>query len=341
MKAKVVLKGVYVFCMMVFNAAAQNNSIFNGGVADGAAIACYLQASPPLIGNNIFKGGNADGVAVGSYIQSPAALVGSDVFKGGNADGVAVGSYIQSPAALIGSNIFRGGVGDGHGISGYQQAFSALIGNDIFKGGIADGFTFVSVGSFGFEVALPVDLLSFDAVPVNNFKVRCQWSTLSEFNNDFFTLERSSDNLLFDEVGVVDGAGTSNEINSYTFYDDTPLYGLSYYRLKQTDFDGAFSYSIPVPVKLVKENNSSFKVFPNPIVQTSNIVFDAGLDVSNAVIEICDVQGKRVYSKGLNSLLCVGDNVYVFNKEQLKPGVYFLLLKKTSMAESTIKLIIQ
>lgn len=95
--------------------------------------------------------------------------------------------------------------------------------------------------------SLPVELVSFDAQNEGP-AVRLTWTTATEQNNDFFTLERSSDGLYFEPFATVNGAGNSSFTIDYNHLDEDPLSGLSYYRLKQTDFDGKFSYSDIVPV---------------------------------------------------------------------------------------------
>jgi len=101
---------------------------------------------------------------------------------------------------------------------------------------------------------LPVELLSFDARCANN-KVKLNWVTASETNNDYFTIERSKDNNIFEKVLDYPGAGNSNHLISYSAIDDSPYAGNSYYRLKQTDFDGIFTYSGIVPVSCGQEQD--------------------------------------------------------------------------------------
>src|SRR5690606_38659659 len=102
-------------------------------------------------------------------------------------------------------------------------------------------FTIGAIGSS--NNVLPIQLLSFTAKPIDNKEVLTQWTTATETNNDFFTVERSVDALNFKEIGTVNGAGNSNNAIKYRFSDKNPFAGTSYYRLKQTDFDGKFSYS--------------------------------------------------------------------------------------------------
>lgn len=97
-------------------------------------------------------------------------------------------------------------------------------------------------------IALPIELISFEAKMNNNKQVDIFWATASELNNDFFTIERSADGVNWEIVTTAAGAGNSIYRIDYAAYDSRPLSGISYYRLKQTDFDGAFEYSNIVSV---------------------------------------------------------------------------------------------
>jgi hypothetical protein len=128
-----------------------------------------------------------------------------------------------------------------------------------------------------------VELLSFNAT-LNNRKVDLTWQTASEHNNDFFTVERSADGFNFEPVLYKDGAGNSNELLSYTIQDVQPLEGVSYYRLKQTDLDGAFEFS---DIKIVDmESNSNVMIYPNP---SNGIVnFKSNKEIINLTISTAE-----------------------------------------------------
>ena len=104
------------------------------------------------------------------------------------------------------------------------------------------------LGNLYILTALPVELASFSGQFYKN-EVHLKWSTASEINNDYFTLERSIDGIRFESIGEIKGAGNSNSVLHYSFSDTHPYPGINYYRLKQTDFDGAFKYSEIIPVK--------------------------------------------------------------------------------------------
>ncbi len=136
---------------------------------------------------------------------------------------------------------------------------------------------------------LPVELLEFDAWMDENSHVQLKWKTASELNNDFFTVERSVDGINFEEVTEVDGAGTSQEVLEYSNTDYAPYSGTSYYRIKQTDFNGEYSYS---DIKVVENNRAvEIGVYPNPVHASLNI--DLPKDKVSS-LRILDVSGKEV-----------------------------------------------
>jgi hypothetical protein len=90
--------------------------------------------------------------------------------------------------------------------------------------------------------------------------VKLDWATASELHNDYFTVERSMDGLNWENIIQIAGAGTSTNRNDYSEVDTRPIEGLSYYRLKQTDFDGQFTYSHAVSVQYEARNNEIVKI---------------------------------------------------------------------------------
>jgi len=124
-----------------------------------------------------------------------------------------------------------------------------------------DRFT---LGNTDLTNPLPIELMTFKA-NVQNQSVVLNWSTASELNNDYFTVERTTDLEKFEKVATVNGKGTTKLKNNYTVTDEVPRLGISYYRLKQTDFDGKFTYSELRKVE-VTDIKTQFKIYPNPTV---------------------------------------------------------------------------
>lgn len=132
--------------------------------------------------------------------------------------------------------------------------FACPTGNSL--SGMTGFSTFTISGSSGSGSALPIELIYFNATP-NQKIVDLTWATASELNNDFFTVERSQDGNTWEVVATVNGQGTTTQLTDYSDVDSRPFSGLSYYRLKQTDYDGKFSYS---QIKSVFVNSDSVEL---------------------------------------------------------------------------------
>jgi hypothetical protein len=164
------------------------------------------------------------------------------------------------------------------------------------------GFSVFTSGQSG--VPLPIDLLNFNAV-IQDENVLTTWTTATEINNDYFIIERSADGINFETVGTKRGAGNSSVTLYYSMLDAKPMKGLSYYRLRQVDFDGTDTKSSLVAVNFVDDN--TLVVFPNPAQTNINLAFKAGAD-GKVELEIIDMLGKTRLSdllevkKGLNEI---------------------------------------
>ncbi|MEZ4755606.1 MAG: T9SS type A sorting domain-containing protein [Flavobacteriales bacterium] len=138
---------------------------------------------------------------------------------------------------------------------------------------------------------LPIELLRFTATPTMEGEVRCDWTTITERDNAYFTVERSADAELFRPLGQVDGAGTSLVPLDYSFVDRGPLPGWSYYRLRQTDVDGTSTLSDVVPVHIAGIGTTVL-VYPNP----NNGIFTLHRDATGKSLpmELVDGSGRVV-----------------------------------------------
>jgi len=171
---------------------------------------------------------------------------------------------------------------------------------------------------------VPVELLAFTA-SVRNSEVELLWSTASELNNMGFEIERSIDNQdNFVTVGFVEGKGSSTEINYYSFTDRPQVNGVNqlYYRLKQVDFDGTFSYSdvvnlsYDVPAAFVLSQN-----YPNPFNPSTRINYFVPQE-SFVSIKVYDFLGREVITL-VNETRVIGSYEQVFDASNLPSGTYF------------------
>ena len=147
---------------------------------------------------------------------------------------------------------------------------------------------------------LPIELLSFDATATEDV-VLLNWSTATEINNDFFTVERSYNGKDFTEVAIVKGAGNSLEKLNYALTDYYPLEGVSYYRLKQTDFNGDFSYSDLRAVEFNKGLLKGFKVYPVPVTDNEFTVEFKTEAYLKVAFVVTDLFGRIIYQNEINN----------------------------------------
>jgi hypothetical protein len=119
-------------------------------------------------------------------------------------------------------------------------------------------FTLASVNAIN---TLPVEITSFSATAENNH-AKLDWTTASETNNDYFVVERSQDGVEIESLDTIDGNGTTSETHDYTSVDESPLDGLSYYRIKQVDFNGEYSHSDWRSIEMQPLDHIS--MYPNP-----------------------------------------------------------------------------
>ena len=176
------------------------------------------------------------------------------------------------------------------------------------------------------NIALPIKLINFDAILRQN-KVRLNWSTATETNNNYFTVERSGDGEHFEKVTTQRGAGNSSTTRTYEAVDEFPLPGYSFYRLKQTDFDGHYTYS---DVKTVSNKSKSSdqleseikSVSPNPFTDRIEINF-VSIKSGTGDILILNPGGQLISSQTIQ--ITEGYNhITVEDLAGLPEGIYFV-----------------
>jgi len=168
---------------------------------------------------------------------------------------------------------------------------------------------------------LPVELAKFDAVACNDNKAACvSWTTATETNNDFFTVERSRSGVEWEGIGHTDGAGNSSAPLHYTFEDNSAPSGMVYYRLRQTDFDGTTTVSDPVA--LLMKPGQEMLGFPNPTSRSIRLQGDFPQGV--LVVRLMDATGKLVYDTSINRGNADESGELNIALPELPSGAYFL-----------------
>jgi hypothetical protein len=179
----------------------------------------------------------------------------------------------------------------------------------------------VSLGS----TTLPVELLSFSGSQVG-FEVRLDWVTVSETNNAYFIVERSTDGLEFSAVGRVTGSGTSSQQHNYLLADKVIDTKTVYYRLLQVDFNGVSHIYPPIAVETVISETATnlLHVYPNPCTDQCVVSLMTNADSENLLdVQLFDASGQQV----LIAAEKTGINQATLNfnaSGELKPGIYIL-----------------
>lgn len=187
--------------------------------------------------------------------------------------------------------------------------------------GDACSYNYVLTNVSGGCTLLPIELTMFN-VHLNGNYVDLTWSTAAEINNDYFTLERSADGLNFESIGSVKGAGNSVKEIHYYFQDRKPLTGISYYRLKQTDFDKKESFSRIQSISINAENIFDFILLPNPSDKNEDIrlVFN-GKENEVLNLSITDITGKLLSEKEIK---LSASSLEVNLKHHFDAGIYYI-----------------
>ena len=307
---------------------ADNTSlaIYSGGNDDGAATTCFIQADNTSLA--IYSGGNDDGAATTCFIQLDNSALA--IYSGGNDDGAATTCFIQLDNSALA--IYSGGNDDGAATTCFLQLDNTALA--IYSGGVNDGFVKTCYVQ---SDALPISLIAFDATAYSDH-VLTYWKTASEKNNNFFTVEKTKDGSTYTVVATVQGSGNSTTIMSYSTPDYAPYEGISYYRLKQTDYDGRYSYSPLVKIEFNSISETSFNVYPNPSTGENLSIAISGQKDQEILVVLYDVLGKETYSK-VYVLKDNGITVSAFDPDgKLASGIY--IITATSDKNITSKKII-
>jgi hypothetical protein len=171
---------------------------------------------------------------------------------------------------------------------------------------------------------LPIELYSFSGKNTGE-KNLLEWITATEMNNDYFTIEKSEDAISFTELTRIQGAGNSSTLLYYKTYDAEPFSGKTYYRLKQTDYDGKFTYS-----DIIVVNNFSEEIIymsPNPV--RNNLHLDFYREKASMMqFDIVNTMGQSVLSQNIQ--VSAGKNSTDIHLEALSKGIYTIIFNENN-----------
>ncbi|MCG8309158.1 MAG: T9SS type A sorting domain-containing protein, partial [Cytophagales bacterium] len=229
--------------------------------------------------------------------------------------------------------VWNGTNWDDYGGANFSSGHSQSQGSFNSSSSVSFSEKIITLGSTDLSNPLPVELVSFTGKEQNGI-VKLTWETASELNNDYFVIEHSTDGSNFVEVGKEEGAGTTQEKQTYFFLHRRPVYPNNYYRLKQVDFDGAYEYSDIIVVRLNKVLNEvkelDFVLYPNPTSGNSvNIRLNSIDHAQPLVIEVVNMNGTHIFTKRYDSIDLYGDIELSFGYGATR-GVYIVKLIQES-----------
>ncbi|MFT6138526.1 MAG: hypothetical protein ACJA0U_001277 [Salibacteraceae bacterium] len=314
-QAKIDLNSAYAQLMLIPNTVTTHTPTFGSGETLNAGVysiaaAGSLAGTITLDGQNnpdpvfIFKFDGAFSVGAQSKVVFINGARLCNVF------------WISEGATDLGTFTFMKGTVIAHGGACSMAANGNL-----------EGRMFSTLGAIGFStgvgtndnlcdatipIILPIELIDFSAESKGSY-VELNWITASEINNDYFNVERSIDGVNYRSISTVSSYGNSTQTSNYSIIDDSPLLGLSYYRLKQTDYDGETSYSDIEAVSFNRTKSLSLKIYPNPA--SSQITIDSESAIES--IDIFNIYGSLVQTETAST----------FSVESLANGTYIVNIK--------------
>lgn len=261
-----------------------------------------------------YQGSNAgsnDGFIV-EFTNSGLQRWGTYFGSGANDAAIDIEIDLTGALFIIG---FSGAAGN----NGLNDPAGGAYYTSTYAGGSLDGF----IMKLANPSTLPISLINYNAI-CRDGKIELNWTTASETNNNYFTIERSGDGKIFSPVRTIKSAGNSVIQLNYFTTDEAPLKEIGYYRLMQTDYDGRYTRSAIIAVSCNEGlNEKSFALFPNPFVGENIFVKISNItNVKEVLVVLTNIFGETVYSKIVltDSSGSVPEAIEIGNK--LSPGTY-------------------
>lgn len=304
-----------------------NNGLFDVNANATFEGTCNVTAHGRLIirsGDTLIVGATV--FSNNSYVLIEAGgvlIVNGNLTNSNNSDDIIVNGLI-----IVNGNFFGGNGSTITGTGGMTTTGSlTTAGSGSVFGSTDDCPTGPCFG----PASLPIELLDFSAT-VNGNVVKLTWTTLSEINNDYFTIDRSVDMQNFEHLLDLPGAGNSRQKITYQTIDPMPLTGNAYYRLKQTDYDGKYAYEGYVAVFMELKSGKEILVFPNPAkdfvnVSTPSLLFDR--------YEIRSSDGKLIMSE------YTGERQFQLSTINWPEGIYRILFFKADIVTGQTAIVIE
>ncbi|MEO1516169.1 MAG: DUF1501 domain-containing protein [Bacteroidota bacterium] len=274
----------------------------------------------------------------------------------------------QAPMFVFGKNAEAGVIGTNVNLSDlnrsqllnpqhdYRQVFTSLLqdwlgaGDDALAATYFDGYatqklpiiqtTAVVPPECYLLTPLPAILIHFTATAIDNEAVELEWGTSTELNLERFDVERSADGRKFEPIETVNAQGNSQATQTYYLVDEQPLAGVSYYRLRQVDFDGSVQYSDIRTVEIAPAGLGQPRIFPNPARGATQLTIANESTVQAASIGVYGLDGRQLLQQSIQ--IKNGFNKYDIDLSSLTNGQYFVKIESDVMPLSpAIPLLVQ
>ncbi len=328
----------------------QNYGIYMSDGSVNNKIGGSLAGEPNLIAYNTTNGIFITDVTSTSNLISRNPIYGTSMTKAINLDASGNNNYamptITSATTILvsGTSATNGDIvevfkTDGGCINALQYLGSATVAGNAWSVAVSLSASDVVIANVHSSVnnntsefttctVLPIELISFTGKNQGATNL-LEWTTASEINNDYFIIERSADGMSFEKIGTVTGAGNSTVDVNYNFIDLTPFSspkerGVKYYRLRQTDFNGDYTYSDIIYLANTELSTLNFELstlYPNPATDDLNYSINSLEDMEITLL-VVDVLGRVVIEK--SSTLVKGANNSKINVTEIASGTYVL-----------------
>ncbi len=296
-------------------------------------------AQPNRNVDNTALGGDDDGTTAVDYISRYWTLTPNDI---SNVTFSATYTYVDADvigteANMIGS-VYRTPIGEAFMDWSVEEAVNAT--NNLVTVTNVESVAFGDLYAMNNTLErLPVQLVSFQG-KFKDSSVLLTWITSSEINNSYFSIERSSDGIEFQSIAYVEGSGTTNDSQVYQFEDEFPFEGRSYYRLKQTDFNGQFEYSevISVVLRDKEDTTEMIRVSTNRVNNNGAVKIEingAELETKTLSIRIIDLKGVSVLS-----MIVQANQTHTISVPFLAKGIYILQVVSSDF-KATKKILVE
>ena len=241
---------------------------------------------------------------------------------------------IDAGATVLGGNNSTRITIDGNGIRG-SQIDDLLTPNQLTATTLASNGGCAELGGCN-DDPLPVELANF----VGERSVQgnaLSWSTATELNNDYFSIQRSEDGSFFYSIGKIDGSGTTSTQQYYSFVDSSPIASIEYYRLVQFDFDGASE--VHKTILIQSDNYEAFRpsvnVSPNPA--STNVTLTSSIPLTYEYLHLVDLAGRVVADLAVDG----GGVESSARLPDIKGGMYYLQYGTTTGQSGALRLLVR